>query len=127
MGEDTSCRARQDHPRAKVRAFSDKTATMATMYPRVVTKDPTAVEVEVQAGHLAMFPRGAKLFVPQVFGWAIECFTGGYPRYQAVDAGYHDFEHTLQGTLCFVRLMLGRHHAGARPRVNEKLFQLGLL
>jgi hypothetical protein len=97
------------------------------MYPRVVTKDATAVEVEAQAVYLAMFSRGNRLFVPQVFGWAVDCFTGRHPGYQRVDAGYHDFEHTLQGTLCLARLLLGRHRAGARPRLTQRLFELGLL
>jgi hypothetical protein len=97
------------------------------MYPAVDTKDPTAVEVEVQAAYRMMFPKGDRLFVPRVFGWAIECFSGHYGDYQAVDALYHDFEHTLQGTLCLIRLLRGRHLAGARPLLNERSFQLGLL
>ena len=95
------------------------------MYPPVPTNDPTAVEVEVQIAYLAMFPAGDRLFVPQVFGWAIECFTGHYRDYQAVDAQYHDFEHTLQGTLCMTRLLLGRHRAGAQPVLTQRVFQLG--
>ena len=97
------------------------------MYPPVVTKDPTAVEVEVQAACRAMFPGADLLFVPRVFGWAIECFTGNYRDYQAVDARYHDFEHTLQGTLCLARLLRGRHTAGAQPVLNERMFQITLL
>ncbi|HEX4263786.1 MAG TPA: hypothetical protein VH597_05555 [Verrucomicrobiae bacterium] len=97
------------------------------MYPAVVTKDPTAVEVEVQAAYLGMFPEGDAMFVPRVFGWAVECFTGSYGDYQAVDARYHDFEHTLQGTLCMARLLRGRHLARAEPRLTSRMFQLGLL
>ena len=97
------------------------------MYPPVVTKDPTAVEVEVQAAYLAMFPEGDPLFVPRVFGWAIECFTGGRAGYLPVDAGYHDFEHTLQGTLCMARLLRGRHLAGVKPALTPHLFQLGVI
>jgi hypothetical protein len=97
------------------------------MYPSVVTKDPTAVEAEVQAAYLAMFPKGDLMFVPQAFGWAIECFTGNYHDYQAVDARYHDFEHTLQGALCMARLLRGRHKAGAAPQLTERMFQLGVL
>lgn len=97
------------------------------MYPPVVTKDPTAVEVEVQAAYHDIFPNADPLFVPRVFGWAIECFTGNYKDYQAVDARYHDFEHTLQGTLCMARLLRGRHLAGAEPKVTERMFQLGVL
>ena len=41
------------------------------MYPPVVTKDPTAVEAEVQQAYLAMFPAGDPLFVPRAFGWVI--------------------------------------------------------
>jgi len=74
-----------------------------------------------------MFPNGDRLFVPRVFGWAIECFTGSYKDYQAVDAVYHDFEHTLQGTLCLVRLLRGRHLAGAHPQLTQRMFHLGLL
>ena len=97
------------------------------MFPPVVTKDPTAVEVEVQAAYLAMFPNGDPLFMPRVFGWAIECFTGGYADYQAIDARYHDFEHTLQGTLCMARLLRGRHQANAQPQITQRLFQLGII
>lgn len=67
------------------------------------------------------------MFVPRVFGWAIECFTGGYADYQAVDARYHDFEHTLQGTLCMARLLHARHRAKAQPPLTERMFHLGLL
>src|SRR5664279_6170198 len=97
------------------------------MYPSVATKDPTAVEAEVQAAYLAMFPKGDLLFVPRVFGWAIECFSGNYHDYQAVDTRYHDFEHTLQGTLCLARLLRGRQAAGAHPQFTPQMFQLALL
>ncbi|MSU58691.1 MAG: hypothetical protein EXS35_11030 [Pedosphaera sp.] len=97
------------------------------MFIPVATKDPTAVEMEVQSAYLTIFPRGDRLFVPRVFGWAIECFTGNYADYQAVDALYHDFEHTLQGTLCMARLLRGRYEAGAQPAITEKLFQLGII
>ena len=97
------------------------------MYPPVVTKDPTAVELEVQAAYLTIFPEADRLFVPRAFGWAIECFIGGYRDYQPVDARYHDFEHTLQGTLCMGRLFRARHLAGAQPRVTERHFRLGIL
>jgi hypothetical protein len=97
------------------------------MYPRVVTKDPVGVEAEVHAAYLAMFADGDELFVPRVFGWILECFTGSYGDYQAVDARYHDLEHTLQGTLCMVRLLHSRHVAGAQPALNQRMFHLGLL
>jgi hypothetical protein len=92
----------------------------------VSTKDPTLVAREVQAAYKAMFPQGDLLFVPRVFGWAMECFTGHYADYQAVDAYYHDFEHTLQGTLCMVYLLRGRQRANAQPPLTQRMFELGL-
>src|SRR5205823_15090886 len=97
------------------------------MFPPVATKDPAAVETEVQAAYLSMFANGDRFFVARVFGWAQQCFTGQYRDYQAVDARYHDFEHTLQGTLCMVRLLRGRHFAAAEPILTQRMFELGLL
>ncbi len=97
------------------------------MIASVATNDSTAVETQVQSAYLAMFPDGDRLFVPRVFGLAIDCFTGQYADYQAVDARYHDFEHTLQGTLCMVRLLCAWRSANAQSPLTERLFQLGIL
>jgi len=97
------------------------------MDPQVDTKDPAAVEREVQAVYVAMFPQAGCSFVPTALGWLKDCFGGKYKDYQASDARYHDLEHTLQGTLCMARLLHGRHQAGAKPGVNQRLFELGLL
>jgi len=97
------------------------------MYPQVDTKNPAAVEKEVQAVYRAMFPQGNASFVPTAFGWVKDCFAGGYKDYQASDARYHDLEHTLQGTLCMARLLHGRHLADARPTITQRMFELGLL
>lgn len=97
------------------------------MRPSVDTKDPHAVAAEVQAAFLTISPQGDPQFVPRIFGWATECFTGHYSDYQAVDARYHDFEHTLQGTLCLARLLRGRFLARAQPALPEPIVRLGLL
>jgi hypothetical protein len=97
------------------------------MFPQVDTKDPTVVEVEVQAAYLAMFPRGDRLFVPKVFGWVIDCFTGNYDGYLPIDARYHDFEHTLQVTLCLTRLLRQRHAAKATPEMTQRMFELTII
>src|SRR5258708_12203392 len=93
----------------------------------VATRDSTAVEAEVQSAYLTMFPNGDSMFVPRVFGWVVECFTGGYHDYQAVDARYHDLEHTMQGTLCMARLLCGRHAPDAQPPLTPHVLELVLL
>ena len=40
-------------------------------------------------------------------------FGGTYRDYQAIDAHYHDLEHTMQGVLCMARLLRGRHRREA--------------
>ena len=97
------------------------------MHLPVVTKNPAAVETEVQSAYHSCFPNGDLKFVPRVFGWAVDCFTGRHGDYQSIDAPYHDFEHTLQGTLCMARLLCGRHLAGAVPPISEHFFQLGII
>ena len=97
------------------------------MHPSVITKSPNAVEAEAQSIYVSMFPNGDRSFVPRVFGLALQCFSGKYQDYQAVDAQYHDFEHTLQGTLCMVRLLRGRHLAAAEPKLTQRMFELGLI
>jgi hypothetical protein len=95
--------------------------------PVVDTKDPTAVESEVQASYAAMFGGADRLFVSRAFSWATNCFTGNYRDYQPIDARYHDFEHTLQGTLCMVRLLHARQMVSAHPVLHQRMFKLGLL
>jgi hypothetical protein len=97
------------------------------MYPRVATKDPKAVEREAQATYMGLYADGDSTFVGQAFGWTVESFTGGHAGYQAVDARYHDLEHTLQGTLCMARLLRGRAKAEVEPKISEREFRLGLL
>lgn len=97
------------------------------MFPRVDTKDPVAVRREVRAIYKAMFPSANDEFVTPVFGWVLDCFRGRYANYQAIDAQYHDLEHTLQGTLCFARLLQGYHKAGAQPELTQRMVELGLV
>lgn len=97
------------------------------MHQVVATKNPSAVEVEVQSGYLSAFPGGDPLFIPQAFGWVVDCFRGHYADYQAIDARYHDLEHTLQGTLCMGRLLKTLSRAGGDIRITQRAFELGIL
>ena len=89
------------------------------MYSSVDTKDPTAVELEVQAACRTMVPEADPGIVPRAFAWAVGCFNGNYQDYQAVDTRYHDLEHTLQGTLCLARLLQGRSHPVPRLWIDR--------
>lgn len=97
------------------------------MFRHVDTRVPGEVETQVHAIYRKLFPSGERAFVPRAFEWATNCFTGKHDGYLPVDALYHDFEHTLQGTLCLARLLHGRHTAQVAPELDAKTFELGLL
>ncbi len=91
------------------------------------TRDAAAVEDEVHSIYATLFPGAAPDFVRLAFGWVTRCFAGGHPDYLPIDARYHDFEHTLQGTLCLARLMRGLHTADATPALTARTFELGIV
>ena len=97
------------------------------MFRSVNTKNPLEVEEQVSDIYRTLYPAGDREFISKSFAWAKQCFSGEYDGYQAIDALYHDFEHTLQGTLCLGRLLAGREKAGARPALPQRLFELSLL
>jgi hypothetical protein len=97
------------------------------MLESVNTRDPSAVEGAVQAAYAEMFPRGDSNFIPKVFRWAVSWFSGQYRDYQPIDAHYHDLEHTMQGVLCMMRLLRGRHRQPSDPCLTQRMMELGLL
>jgi hypothetical protein len=97
------------------------------MLESVNTRDPSSVEGAVQAAYAEMFPRGDSSFITNIFRWAVSWFSGQYRDYQAIDAHYHDLEHTMQGVLCMTRLLRGRHRQPADPRLTQRMLELGLL
>ena len=97
------------------------------MFAYVDTRKPPEVEAQVRSIYQGMFPDGDAAFVARAFEWAGQCFSGRFAGYQPIDACYHDFEHTLQGTLCLARLLHGRHAAGAKLKVTQHAFELALL
>lgn len=97
------------------------------MFTPVDTSDPQAVEIEAQATYWEVFPQHDPTLVRRVFACVIKCFRGECQDYQAIDARYHDLEHTLQGLVCFVRLLRNRHRAQAEPVLDQRTFELGLL
>ena len=93
----------------------------------VDTTDVGAVQRRVAQDYWCVFPAGDQDFAARVFPPILDCFQGRHPEYQAIDARYHDLEHTLQGTLCFSTLLRRRSQSGALPSLTEETFQLGLL
>ncbi|HEY0455578.1 MAG TPA: HD domain-containing protein [Verrucomicrobiae bacterium] len=97
------------------------------MFQQIDTRVPSQVEEQVLTIYKRLFPYGNPGFVSHAFGWAEQCFFGQYADYAPIDALYHDFEHTLQGTLCLARLLHNRQFTGATPEISARMFELTLL
>ncbi len=96
------------------------------MLPDIDTKSAPAVAAVAQAAFRKMFPRASTGLIDRLFFDVERMFTGRYLDYGVADLRYHDFEHTLQAALCFVRLLAGRHAARAQPRLTPRQVELGL-
>ena len=65
-------------------------------------------------------------YIHEVFEEVEQMFLGHYQDYQAIDTSYHDLEHTLQATLCFIRLITLRQLRGTEPLISANHFRIGL-
>ena len=73
------------------------------------TRDIAVVSSTVVEIQQDIFPEVDTRLVSEVFRDTESLFEGSYWDYQGMDTVYHDLEHTLQATLCWVRIMANRH------------------
>ena len=60
----------------------------------------------------------------RVFADVSGMFAGRYPGYQAIDMKYHDYEHTLQATVCQIHLLEGRALSDDTPVLKARDWEL---
>lgn len=96
--------------------------------PHAVNTKSTACVVQAvkdafaEIGAQSSFPLLERLF-EDVEGM----FEGRYAGYQAIDMSYHNFEHTLQATLCLVHILQGRARTPDRPLLTTRDWELGVM
>ena len=93
----------------------------------VDTRSVEAVRAQAIQVFKRLFPKSDSRYINKAFDWAEAAFSGRYADFQAIDAKYHDFEHTLQGTLCYVTLLDGYQRAGAQPPLSARMFELAVI
>lgn len=74
-----------------------------------------------------MYPQEASDYIERRFAAVAAMFAGDYEGFLPMDTAYHDLEHTLQATLCLVRLLNNRHFAQAQPRIKPLDFNTALI
>lgn len=89
--------------------------------------DIRAVGAYVAGIYRGLFDHAADGFTAKAFGWMGDAFQGRHPGYSGIDCGYHDIEHTMQVTICLAQLLAGYSAASARPALDRRAFQLGIL
>jgi hypothetical protein len=96
------------------------------VFPKVNTRDVRAVLSECHDSWRSIAGPGEAGWLDQAFMALEDAFAGRHPDFEALDARYHDLEHTMQGTLCLARLLRGWHHSGSEPALDARTTRLGL-
>jgi hypothetical protein len=96
------------------------------MAPPVTTKDAAAVAAFCAAIFQRLYPGVRWAWLDRIFRDIEILFSGAHPEYAAVDARYHDLEHTMQAAACIALIFEGRAAAGVEPRLDARQFELAL-
>ncbi|HVU22793.1 MAG TPA: hypothetical protein VHE13_01635 [Opitutus sp.] len=96
------------------------------MFPPVDTKNFDAVAIFTRETFSKHFPGQSLAFIDRLLADAHALFTGRNPDYSPVDLRYHDFEHTLQATVCLVQLLEGCLESDVRPSLTSRQFELAI-
>jgi hypothetical protein len=84
------------------------------------TKSPTEI-AKFSAATLARMGFGqSEPLIARLVADVTRLFTGQHPDYQALDMQFHNYEHTLQVTVCACQMLEGRHAAGVLPRLGRR-------
>ncbi len=86
------------------------------------TRNPMAVAEVIEQLHAKMFLGADAAYVRPVLRRVEAGFAGKWPDYQAMDTAYHDLEHTLQATLCCLRILVGHQRVNATPALQPRHF-----
>lgn len=96
--------------------------------PHVVdTRDPDAVCRYIADVFKGLGWEGSEAVLTRLFDDVTKMFTGRWPGYRAIDMRYHDYEHSLQATVCLVEMLQGRHREGAQPVLTQRDAELGVM
>jgi hypothetical protein len=91
------------------------------------TKNPAAVAALVKAAFAEISGQASLPLIDRVMADVTDMFQGHYPGYQAIDMSYHDFEHTLQATVCLIHILQGRQRSGDQPVLSVRDWELAVI
>jgi predicted metal-dependent HD superfamily phosphohydrolase len=93
----------------------------------VDTKSSAAVTKVVKAVFAGIGAEASFPLLDRLFQDVTDMFEGRYAGYQAVDMHYHNYEHTLQATVCLVHILEGRSRTFDRPVLIARDWELAVM
>ncbi len=93
----------------------------------VNTKDPLAVAAVVKAAFGDIGAEASWPLIDRLIADVTAMFAGRYPGYRGIDMAYHDYEHTLQATVCLIHILHGRRRSVDRPALPPRDWELALM
>lgn len=93
----------------------------------VDTKQPALVTKAVKTAFAGIGAEASFPLLDRLFADVTDMFEGRYPGYQAIDMHYHDYEHTLQATICLVHILQGRSRTFDRPVLLARDWELSVM
>ena len=96
------------------------------LFKNLKPTDPSEVAKAVLEIQAEVFPKVDASMTSQLFDDVTEIFKDTFWNYQAMDTVYHDLEHTLQLTLCWVRMVANRNQLQIDPVMTNNNFVTGL-
>lgn len=96
-------------------------------FPDVDTRDARAVGDRIRQIFREIDGRGDLSLFDAVLADVEKMFRGTFGDYRPIDLRYHDFQHTLQASLCMGEILAGRDRAGAEPHLSWREMQLGMV
>lgn len=91
------------------------------------TKDPAAVAAFAESVFGCLGGEASRPLIRRLFREVTQMFRGEYPGLQAIDMRYHDYEHTLQATVCMLHIMAGRHLAKVENPLSVRDCEIGIM
>ena len=91
------------------------------------TQQPNAVAEAVKAAFTLIGAEGSHALLDQLFKDVTDMFEGRFMGYQAVDMEYHDYEHSLQATVCLVQMLEGRRLTTDQPELLVRDWELSVM
>jgi hypothetical protein len=95
-------------------------------FPEVDTRDAAAVVGRIHELLSDIDPQGDLTLFDRVFEDVQLMFHGQFGDYRPIDLRYHDYQHTLQATLCMAEILAGRAKSQDTPQFTWRQVELGM-